>query len=151
MSKFSLSQFDDLRFMTYLKPFTNVFMSDRGLIINGKFYDLKKGSCYDMFGFDDNINVLQQLEMPNSQRLVFRLKIKPDDYRCIAIKKSPESRNFGGINRVAMNHVTHLLFVGEDKVLVRSHLDYGAKCYWTMMDLQGKILEMPVTLEKLLD
>ena len=77
--------------------------------------------------------------------MIFRLKDNPTDDRCIAIKQSPETRCFGGLSRTSWRDVQNLVFIGQDRVLLRIIEDNKSK-HLTMMNLNGQVVEIPITL-----
>lgn len=87
--------------------------------------------------------------MPRSDKLIIRLKNQTDT-SILAIKISPETRNFGGIPARVMRDVTHVYQVSRDMILLRLHNDCWNKFYFTMMHTSGQIIEMEAQLREIL-
>ena len=140
----SLKQFPSWRFLKNLPPFSCVKLSARGFIHNGIYYDAIKGSEYDQFAFNFDYKVLEQFDVSNSRKIIYRVTDGKNPF--LTMKQSAAAREFGGLSRIQWRDVTTLCLIGEEKILMRIHTDEIWGIYLAIMDLNGQVHEVPFLL-----
>lgn len=127
-------------------------MSDRCIIVKENAFDLESGSKHNLFEALDKWNVINLTDVRMDGKMVFTLQQKNHRQICFAIMSDVGSRNCSLLGARCNRDIILSEFLAKDLLLLKVLTDrnHEKESYWTMMNTNGCVKDIPATLKRIL-
>lgn len=134
-------------------PVPSLSFTERAMTVKGIHYVYETGQ-HSPFSQDPDLQVLDTMQIKSSNLQLHRVQqIDEKGFKklLIVVKKNPGTRKCTFMGHKCQRDVILCTFISKEKLLTKIHTDRKEDYYWTILNPDGQILQMPRRLKKALN